>query len=78
MTITPDSLRADLAALAGDKAKTDAADGHIRETARARLEVVQARIDELKPKAMTDDAAGEEYQMLIAERGRLNLIQAGR
>ena len=50
--------------------------GNIAASAAGRLNIIQARIDELRRKAVLDPAAAEEYQALIEERGRLDLILA--
>lgn len=74
MTITPDSLRQNLSDLAGQQAKAAASGGKIHDSARVRLGVVQARMEELRPKALTDQAAADEYQALTEETGRLNIV----
>ena len=48
----------------------------ILEAAEHRLGVVNARIRELQPKALTDEAAGAEYQKMIEERGVLHTLLA--
>lgn len=50
----------------------DEADKQILEAAEHRLGVVNARIEDLRSKALTDEAAGAEYQRLIEERGVLH------
>ena len=50
----------------------DEADRQLQEAAEHRLGVVNARLEELRPKALTDEAAGAEYQRLIEERGVLH------
>lgn len=47
------------------------------EAAQARLDAVNADLNRVGPRALTDDAAGDEYQSLTVERGRLqNIIAA--
>lgn len=72
MTITPESLRADLGGLSKQAAHAERTDNDLTRAAGERLAFVNSRIEELRPTAMTDAAAGEEYQALVAERGQLN------
>jgi hypothetical protein len=72
-----DELRKELAAGAKVSAHVAAGDAKILDAARERHAVVQARLDELRPKAVADGAAGEEYSSLVAERGRLDLVLGG-
>lgn len=48
----------------------------ILEAAEHRLGVVNARIEELKGKALTDDEPGAEYQKMIEERSVLHTLLA--
>ena len=50
----------------------DEADRQLLEAAEHRLGVVNARLEALRSKALTDEAAGAEYQRLIEERGVLH------
>ena len=50
----------------------DEADRQLQEAAEHRLGVVNARLEALRSKALTDEAAGAEYQRLIEERGVLH------
>ena len=77
MTITPDSLRSDLAGLGADAVKTEQSADQIKYGARVRREEVNARLVELRSKVITDDGAADEYQALIAERGQLDIVLAG-
>ncbi len=61
-------LLGDLAALS---AKTKAAEQRILDRALARDGEVSAKLDELRPQAMFDDAVAKEYQSLVLERGKL-------
>lgn len=67
-------LRRRLGALSAMAAKTSAAEKRIVEAAAERRGVIQSRLDELRPKAISDAAAGDEYQTLIHERGRLDIV----
>lgn len=49
----------------------DEADRQLQEAAEHRLGVVNARLEELRPNAIGDEAAGAEYQKLVEERGTL-------
>jgi len=76
MTITPDSLRSDLAGLAADGAKAAASGGRIVEAAQRRREEVTAEMDRLRPTVLTDDQAADQYMRLTAERGQLDMVLA--
>ena len=43
-------------------------------TVEQRAADVQHRLDELRPKALTDGSAGDEYQRMLIEQGQLNNI----
>lgn len=45
-------------------------------TVEQRAADVQQRLNELRPKAIADGAAGDEYQRMLIEQGRLNTILA--
>lgn len=63
--------------LEGLSRRTAAAERNIMEAAQARLDAVNADLNRVGPRALTDDAAGDEYQSLTVERGRLqNIIAA--
>lgn len=51
--------------------QTDASEKAIRAGAQSRLDAVNADLNRLRPRAITDDDAGAEYQTLIEERGQL-------
>lgn len=55
----------------------DEADKQILEAAKHRLGVVNARLEDLRTKAISDEDAGAEYQKLVGERGAL-LAMLGR
>jgi hypothetical protein len=65
-----------LVKLASLGAKTDATEAKILEAAQHRLESVESQIKQTRPRAILDDKAGERYQALVLERGRLNLVIA--
>ncbi len=67
------SALGDLSALAS---KTEAAERRILAQAERRLDVIAGRLDEIRPRALLDDALSDEYQRLILERGKLNLVVA--
>lgn len=67
------SALGDLSALAS---KTDAAERRILEQAEKQLGEIATRIDEIRPRVLLDDALSDEYQRLILERGKLNLVVA--
>ena len=77
MTITPESLKSDLGALAADGQRTDAFAERLKSAAEDRLAAVNARLDELRPKAVIDTASGNEYLALLAERGQLDIVVGG-
>lgn len=60
--------------IARQSARCDAADESIRKAAEQRLAKVEKLIAELRPKALADDKAGEQYQALILERGQLHQL----
>lgn len=69
-----ENVRRRIGELASLDAQTDAAERKILERAEKRLEAVQARMDELHPRAVVDNAAGTEYLTLAKERHQLNVI----
>lgn len=71
---TEQRARAMLGDLAGASARCDAADANIRKGAAARLDAVNKRMDELRPTALTDGNARDEYQGLVVERARLSQV----
>jgi hypothetical protein len=73
MTITPESLRADLAGLGERSAHAAAVDNDLTRAAGERRHWLDARIESLRPTALTVEADGEEYQRLVGERGQLDV-----
>ncbi len=73
---TPDSLKRDLSDLAADAGAAERSAAEIHTSAAHRREVVAARLAELRTKAITEDGAAQEYQDLVSERGRLDLVLA--
>ncbi len=57
--------------------QADAADKAIRAAAESRLRAVNADLDRLRARSITDDEAGDEYQTLVGERGQLMAVLAG-
>lgn len=77
MTITPDSLRRNLADLASSSAHAGRSADEIHKAAEERRAVVMARLDELRPKTFSSHDASLEYSELIEERGRLDVVLGG-
>lgn len=73
MTITTDSLKADLGDLTRQSVRAAKADNDLTRGAEERRAFITARLAELRPTVLTDDAAASEYDALIAERGQLDL-----
>jgi hypothetical protein len=71
-----DDVRAGLIKGAAAAQRIDADGEAIRTQAMARHDAIQARLKVLMPKVNFDAAAADEYQALIAERGRLELVLA--
>lgn len=61
-------LFGDLAALS---ARTDAAEKRIHDRAVERDGEIAARMDELRPLVVSDEAAADEYRKLALERGKV-------
>jgi hypothetical protein len=73
---SPDEIRRFLGGLASIRQRTQNVDLKIAEAARVRRAFVEGRLNELRPKTMTDAEAAAEYQALVEERGRLDLVLA--
>ena len=71
-----DNVRRQLSELSDLAAKTEAAERKILEAAEAQLEQVNSRIQELRPSALLDSGSSDEYQKLVADRARLNVVIA--
>lgn len=71
-----DKIHAALGDLAALSAKTEAAERRIMTQAERRLGVIAGRLDEIRPRALLDETLADEYQRLILERGKLNLVVA--
>lgn len=63
-----------LASLSSLSARTENAEQKIHDAAVARLDEVNARLEAIRPDAVLH--AGDEYQALVLERGRLNMVVA--
>lgn len=74
MAETPDSLRSKLADVAKAQAGVRRSGENIKRAAAERGEVIDARLAELRPNVITDQAAAEEYEALLQERGQLGLV----
>lgn len=55
-------------------ARTDAAEQKILESAEARLTTIRERMDELRPRVMTDAVAARTYQDCVLEMGHLQSV----
>lgn len=71
-----DKIHAALGDLAALSAKTEAAERRIMTQAERRLGVIAGQLDEIRPRALLDETLADEYQRLILERGKLNLVVA--
>jgi hypothetical protein len=71
-----DAARRRLGHLAGLAAKTEAAEKQILASAQSRLEAVDRDLNRLRPRAVVDDDAGEQFETLTRERGQLQNIIA--
>jgi DNA-binding IclR family transcriptional regulator len=69
--MTPEDIRHALTENARLRAHTSAVIGKIDQAGEDRLQVIAQRLDELKPKTITDPEAAQEYQDLVLERGRI-------
>lgn len=76
MTDERDKIGGDLGRIERMLQDVKEADKQIRNAAEHRLGVVNAQIEELRPKAISDEAAGAEYQKLVHERGVLHGVLA--
>ena len=66
-----DDIAAQLGRIGRMEKECQDAERQILEAAEHRLGVVNARLDELRAKAVADEQAGAEYQKLVEERGVL-------
>ena len=72
--MTPDELKKRLANVHHQSVKANRADRNIMGAARTRRDQVGERLAELRGEAQTDEAASAEYQDLLKERARLDLV----
>lgn len=70
------NARRQLAELGELSHKTESTEKRILDAAERRLDIVQARLHELQGSAIIDKGAGAEYQNLVLERGRLDIVIA--
>lgn len=70
------AARQRLTDLEGLSLRTAQAERNILAAATARLDAVNADLNRLRPRALTDEDAGEEYTALVSERGQLQTIIA--
>lgn len=71
MPETVESLKAAIAGVHKQASEVQRNGRAIKVSAEERMADVDKRLAELRPKALTDQAAADEYQRLIVERGRL-------
>jgi hypothetical protein len=71
-----DAARARLANLGGLADKTTHAERAILQAADDRRAAIQADIEKLRPRVNLDQAAADQYQALILERGQLDTVAA--
>lgn len=76
MKKTTDNTKRKLAELGALSSRTDGAERRILESAESKLQKMQARIAELRHAAMLGGAEAEEYQRLVADRHRLQVVVA--
>jgi hypothetical protein len=74
MTETTESLKRQLADGAAQLSGTDRSNEAIRTAAVERINVIDDRLEELRPKTITDKAAADEYQALVLEIGTLRHV----
>jgi hypothetical protein len=72
--MTPDDIRHALTENARLRAHTSAVIGKIDQAGDDRLQVIAKRLDELKPKTLTDPEATQAYHDLILEQGRIRAM----
>ncbi|BBL75421.1 hypothetical protein [Methylomagnum ishizawai] len=69
--MTPDTLRQALAQNAHHRVHTSTTLAKIDRAGRDRLAAINQRLDVLRPIALADPEAADEYQALVFERGRI-------
>lgn len=74
MTITPDSIRSGLEDLAGQETQANLDAQHVKTQAAMRRDQITARMAAIKTQALTSPGAAEEYEALVLERGKLDLV----
>ena len=74
MSASIDSLRRDMADLSSAASASERASEEIRKAAEQRHASALSRLDELRARALNDEAAEAEYLGLIAEKARLELV----
>ena len=71
-----DNVRRQLVELSELSSKTEAAERKILETAEEKLAEINERLQKLRPDAVLDAGSSDEYQNLVNDRARLNLVIA--
>jgi hypothetical protein len=69
-----EAAKARLCHLAGIAARTRDAEQSIHDIAEKRLAAVEASLTQLRPRAISDREAGDQYQSLMLERGQLQVV----
>ncbi len=57
-------------------ARTDASEQRILTQSISRMDAIQKKLDALRPRVLISSLASAEYQALILERGKLNMVIA--
>lgn len=71
-----ENTRRQLGELSALSKKTDDAERRILESAEKQLAVLQEKIATLRPAALLDPDKGREYQLLVSDRHRLQVVIA--
>ena len=74
--MSTDNTKRKLAELGAMSSRTDAAERRILESAESQLQKMQARIAEIRSAALLKGTDTDEYQRLIADRHRLQVVVA--
>lgn len=70
------ALRKRIEEMSGLAANTASVERRILESAEERAAAVTADMDKLRPRVQSDPAAGGQYEQLVAEYGRLQIVMA--
>lgn len=72
--MTPDAIKAALADVTATEARVRGENAQLTAGAGQRRDVINARLDELRPKVGHDEPSEAEYLRLVEERGRLDEV----